>query len=91
MSGIISETGFIKNSEKHRTGEELQLIDDNWINSIDKRGSATVYHQSGGYLEGSNQLIESNFGENNTYHQVGKPYSSIEKKYIKDDYIIFRC
>ena len=53
--------------------EDFQLVDsDPNNNGIIKRDYTKVDHQSGAYLNDSNQNVEFIFRENNIYHQIGK-------------------
>ena len=55
--------------------EDFQLIDNEPIDdSIVKRDSTKVYHQSGANLKDQNQNVEFIFGENNNYYQIGDAY-----------------
>ena len=55
--------------------EDFQLMDNEASDSsIIKRGFLKVYHQQAANLSDSDQNIEFIFGENNTYHQIGKAY-----------------
>ena len=55
--------------------EDFQLIDNEPIDdSIVKRDYTKVYHQQGANLNDSNQNVESIFGENNNFYQIGNAY-----------------
>ena len=59
--------------------EVFQILDIEPIdNSIIKRESTKVYHQSGANLKNSNQNIDFIFGENNNYHQIGNAYPEFD-------------
>ena len=55
--------------------EDFQLIDNESVdNSIIKRDFIRIYHQQGAQLNDPDQNIESIFGDNNNYHQIGNSY-----------------
>ena len=59
--------------------EGFQLIDNEALDNSNKRGDFLYfYHQQATNLKDSDQNIESIFGENNNYHQIGNPYFQCE-------------
>ena len=55
--------------------ENFELLDIEPIdNSIIKRDFSKVHHQQGEFLNNPGRNVESMFGENNNYHQIGNAY-----------------
>ena len=50
-----------------------------------KRDFLKVYHQQGGQLNQSDQIIDCISGENNNYHQIGKAYLEFDITVRKKD------
>ena len=64
--------------------EDFQLLDIEPLdNSIIKRDFTKIYHRQGDQLNQSDQNIESIFGENNSYHQIGIAFLNLILRYEK--------